>query len=553
LGAAVSGTIVVCDRGVYDRVAKSAEVARAGGIGMVLVNVPLAADDVDNDFHSVPTVHIHSAAHDAIHAYAVTAGATATLVPDNVTGTATPVPQIAGFSSHGPVLAAGSDVLKPDIAAPGVSILAATANPQGGTPTYAFESGTSMATPHVAGLAALYFGVHPKASPSEIKSALMTTATNTVGEKGAAVTDPFAQGAGEVHPTSYLTPGLVYLAGVKDWLRYLVGTGDIAATKRLTAIDGSDLNQASIAIGDLVGTQRVTRTVTATSSGIYRASVSVAGVKAKVSPSTIVLRKGQSKTFTVTFTRTTAKLDAWTSGFLTWNRVGAKTVGAKTTVRSPIAIHPTTVKAPEAVTGTGTTGSTTVAITPGVTGTFPVTPLGLAEGIVTPNETDPSAPYTDVAVQNGSAAYLHHVLAGTTFARFDETPATDVGTDLDLYVLYSATYSDNLDDYALVAQSATSSASESVQLTDPDPGYYITYVDYFETPAAGTPYKDVAFLLNPATDVGSLTATPSTIKGVAGKTTSYTLSWSGLDAGATFLGFVHYGTAESVTDVTVTT
>lgn len=548
LGAAVAGTVVVCDRGVYDRVAKSAEVARAGGIGMVLVNVPGNADDVDNDFHSVPTVHIHSSAHDAIRAYAATAGATVTLVPDNVTSTQTPVPQIAGFSSHGPVLAAGSDVLKPDIAAPGVSILAATGNPQGGTPTYAFESGTSMATPHVAGLAALYFGVHPKASPMEIKSALMTTATNTVGEDGADTTDPFAQGAGEVHPASYLDPGLLYLAGVKDWLRYLVGTGDIAGSKKLTAIDGSDLNQASIAIGDFTGTQKVTRTVTAASSGAYRASVSVAGVKATVSPSTIVLRKGQSKTFTVTFTRTSAALDKWTSGFLTW-----KKVGSSTTVRSPIAIHPTTVSAPESVAGTGTTGSTKVTVTPGISGDIPIDAQGLAQGLVTPNETDPTAPYTDIATQGGSAAYVHHVLAGTTFARFDVTPDTEAGADLDLYVLYSATYSDNLDDYALVAQSATGSAGESVQLTDPDAGYYVTFVDYYSTPAAGVPYKDVAFLLNPATDVGSLTATPSTIHGTAGKPTSYELSWSGLDAGATFLGFVHYGDAESVTDVTVTT
>ena len=50
--AQVEGTIVACDRGVYDRVAKSAEVARAGGVGMVLLNV--SDNSTDADFHSVP-------------------------------------------------------------------------------------------------------------------------------------------------------------------------------------------------------------------------------------------------------------------------------------------------------------------------------------------------------------------------------------------------------------------------------------------------------------------------------------------------------------------
>ena len=55
--AKVAGKIVVCDRGVNDRVAKSAEVKRAGGIGMVLVN--LTDSSRDADLHAVPTVHLN--------------------------------------------------------------------------------------------------------------------------------------------------------------------------------------------------------------------------------------------------------------------------------------------------------------------------------------------------------------------------------------------------------------------------------------------------------------------------------------------------------------
>ncbi|WP_414772379.1 S8 family serine peptidase, partial [Escherichia coli] len=82
----------------------------------------------------------------------------------NVTGVETPTPQVAGFSSRGPMLADGSDVLKPDISAPGVAILAAAANAEGATPTFEFLSGTSMSSPHIAGLAALYLGERPLAT-----------------------------------------------------------------------------------------------------------------------------------------------------------------------------------------------------------------------------------------------------------------------------------------------------------------------------------------------------------------------------------------------------
>ena len=61
--AKTAGKIVVCDRGTYDRVAKSAEVKRAGGIGMVLANP--TEDSLDGDLHSVPTVHVNPPASDA--------------------------------------------------------------------------------------------------------------------------------------------------------------------------------------------------------------------------------------------------------------------------------------------------------------------------------------------------------------------------------------------------------------------------------------------------------------------------------------------------------
>jgi len=554
LSANVAGKIVVCERGNNARAQKSDEVQRAGGIGMVLLNID--AGDTVTDDHVIPSIHIDAPYRAAVRAYATGSGATATFHPGNITDEVTAVPQVAGFSSRGPVDAAGSDVLKPDIIGPGVSILAAGPNSATEDPTYEFLSGTSMSAPHIAGLGALYLGQHPLATPAEIKSALSTTATDTVDATGKKTTDPFAQGAGQVNPRRYLNPGLVYLSGVSDWKRYLVGTGE-ASFDGVTAIDPSNLNLPSIAIGDLSSKQTITRTLTSKGSGTWKPKISIPGVTTKVSPSSLRFTgAGQSKKFTVSFERKTAKLDKWATGFLTWT----KSTSTKTTVRIPLAVHPTTVKAPESVSGTGTSGTASVSVTPGFTGTFKVNPLGLAQGLQTPNEADPDAPYTDIAYHDDddatpeTGAYLHEVLDGTTFARFDVEPLEEsIETDLDLYILYSPTFSNNLDDYEEVASSATASAGESVEIDDPEPGFYVSYVDFFSAPEGGAPFKEISYLLNPETVVGNLTATPSTVAAKAGVAKSITLRWGGLDPDSFFLGFIYYGTASDVTNLYVTT
>ena len=75
--AKVAGKIVVCDRGTNARVDKSLAVMEAGGVGMILLNT--TANSLNADFHFVPTVHLQNTDYAAVHAYAATAGATATI------------------------------------------------------------------------------------------------------------------------------------------------------------------------------------------------------------------------------------------------------------------------------------------------------------------------------------------------------------------------------------------------------------------------------------------------------------------------------------------
>ncbi|MCW2544101.1 MAG: peptidase and in, kexin, sedolisin, partial [Frankiales bacterium] len=531
--AKAAGKVVVCDRGVSDRVAKSAEVKRAGGAAMVLTN--FGQSGLAADLHPIPSIHVEESVRTEVLAYiASTTTPTAAILPLNPGESTTQVPEVADFSSRGPSTTTQGDILKPDLAAPGVDVLAAVAPPFHGGRSYDFVSGTSMASPHVAGLGALLKAAHPTWTPAMVKSALMTTGRDHVSSH-----DPFAQGAGFVQPNSAVDPGLVFDAVANDYRRFMIGQGGSfsAPYDTLTAIDASDLNQASIATGAMAGQQVITRTVTSVGAVTehYTVTSAVPGITVSSDLASFDVAPGGVKVLHLTLTRDTAALGAWAKGNLTL------TGDQGHVVRVPVAVRPVAISAPVEVSGAGTSGQRSFSVTPGFTGTLDTSVGGLV-GAAPTTDAVATGPF-DVAAPAagpGTKAYTVPVLAGTGLARFDVDAAASTD-DLDLYV-----YKDG----ALVATSASGSADERVTIADPGPGTYTAYVNGYATGGGGN-YAYTQWSVPSAPLVPANLTVDDNVPMTIGQAVQLTAHWSALLPGVRYLGYIQYGAGPERTIVSV--
>ena len=216
------GEIVVCERGVIARVAKSFNVAEGGAGGLILYNP--AVQTLNADSHFIPSIHISDVAGAALLDFmANNSDVMGTLSggqPSEVQGDV-----MASFSSRG-----GSNqtlgISKPDVTAPGVNILAAyspaEAEPLGAPGIYSLLSGTSMSSPHTAGAGALLKALHPDWTPGQIKSALMLTATvdGLVKEDGVTPVDNYDAGSGRIDLNAAGNPGLSISESAADYYMY---------------------------------------------------------------------------------------------------------------------------------------------------------------------------------------------------------------------------------------------------------------------------------------------------------------------------------------------
>jgi subtilisin family serine protease len=532
--AKIAGKIVVCERGGAApnnaRVDKSAAVKNGNGIGVIVANVAAGAS-VNADLHSLPAIHIDNVAGAAVATYVTTAGASATASWPNATLVLnTPAPDVAGFSSRGPSRAGGGDILKPDFMAPGQDILAAVAPPGNAGKDFDIYSGTSMSSPHVAGIAALLTQARPNWSPAAMRSAIATTA-DALSRAG--LNQPFNTGSGHVRPNLAIDPGLVYDASYSDYLSFLQGQNCNCLPPSVPAIDASDLNQPSLAVGDLAGVQTLKRKVTNVGpAGTYTATVSApAGFTVNVNPATLNLASGATGNFEVTITRTDASLNTYRFGSLTWS-------DGSHTVRSPIVVRPVAIAAPAELTLAGTNGATSYTIKTGYNGTLAYAKRGLIPSQVF-SGTVPDDPTNNFNTGNpaGNQGISTHdivVPAGTSVFRismFD--PETDGADDIDLYL-----YRIDGGSLTLVGNSGSGTSAEQIQLNNPTAATYRLFVHGWQTEGPDANYSLHSWTLG-TSDAGNMTVTGPSTATIGGSGT-VNLSWTGLDAGKRYLGTILY-------------
>ena len=563
--ALVTGKIVVCERGgaapANARVDKSQAVKNAGGVGVVVANVAPGAS-LNADLHSIPAIHVNNTDGAAISSYAAGAGATATIAQASVVLNQ-PAPFTASFSSRGPALAAGGDILKPDVIAPGQDILAAVAPPGNGGKDFNIYSGTSMSAPHVAGLAALLRDAHPSWSPMAIKSALMTSGYDVLDGPNTNPLVIFRQGAGHVQPNVATNPGLVYDSGWNDWLAFLCGSSNAVSPSSCASLagagysfDASDMNTASIAIADLAGIQTVTRKVrnVGTTAATYAPSISgMTGISVALNPPSLVLNPGQTATFTVTFTRTTAALNAYQGGQLTLS-------DGSHNVRIPLVIRPVAIAAPALVTedADADSGSIDWTVKVGYDGNlsanaYGVVPDNLAAGEVVVQDPDQD-PATDT-FGVGVNSYDFTLAAGTQYwAGGTMEATTEALSDLDVFLLFDAT-NNGFTFGDLIASSADGDSEEIIQRIKPAAGNYRLLVHGWGTPDGASTYDLHRWTVGGAIDGGSLTASvdggdPAPV--LTGQTRTITAAYTGLTSvGTQYRGIVDYHNGTNVIGQTV--
>ena len=528
---------------------KSLAVLNAGGVGMVLVD---NGGGLVAEVHSVPTVHVTATDGAAIKTYAVSTGSPTASESAFYFGKQ-PAPTIASFSGRGPNLA-DSNILKPDMAAPGVGVIASVTPAYtqaqrnalaAGTlvagPAWASYDGTSMATPHVTGVSLLLKQAHPTWSPAAIKSALMTSAFDTLDDGLAGMQNgklPWSQGAGFISPNKAIDPGLVYDMGKADFVKYqcLTQKALVAASDCTTfgTLDQTyNLNLPSITLGSMVGPTVVKRTVTnvGTSSATYTSTASLTTMTVAVAPTSLTLTPGQSANFTVTVTPTAATPKfTWQYGSLSW------TDGTHV-VRSPLQANlGSPVSAPARQTATTVSGSRAFTVTTGFSGKMAVlkgmkdVTLG-APTTLTPNTT------IDVAVvcprtastTTSVAVYTFPVPAGAIVARFAMRQADVSGATDD-------------NDLAVVAPDGTVTASEggtsheTVELLNPAAGNYRVCVSSYAAASGSSTHRLSSWIVKPGdtTDGAFNVLVPSTV--YAGGSATVGMGWAGLLTGHRYVG-----------------
>jgi len=565
-GADVDGNIAFIQRTgcrFDDMVANAAD---AGAVAALIYNI--AGDPIVMDgrtgLSDIPALMIGQADGNLILAE-IDAGnvVSATLDKGFLLTTSESGNQMGTFSARGPGPVA--DVLKPDVTAPGINILAGFSPDSAYSKPgefFAYLTGTSMSTPHVAGVAALLRQAHPEWSPAAVKSAMMTTARQDVTQSsGVGDASPFDFGAGHIVPNDSLDPGLVYDITDDEYDAYACGIASPAVSQARCdelesagfSFDPRTLNLPSIAMSLLANSQTVTRRVTNVSeeAGSYVAETSPPpGMTITVIPGSISLAPGESASFDVTVNYESGPLDLWRFGSMTW-RSDAHTV------YTPVAVKPTSVVAPAEITTSGGTDARSFDVEFGYSGAYSAGVHGLNLPLVlagfVENDPDKIFEFSSTSIL-GTTLHAISVPANQLYARFALFNAlTDGDDDLDMYVYYCG-----LDGSSCIKLGASGepTSQERFDVYQPAEGLYAVFVHGFETdPVEGGPgsnYQLLSWGVGVVDDKGNMSASgPAFVS--AGTTGTVDFNWSGLISNTIYFGAISHNTPAGIAALTLIT
>jgi minor extracellular serine protease Vpr len=287
----LDGKIALVSRGVCTFSEKIRNAQDAGALAVIVVN-NVAGDPIAMGLGGIanePTIPAVMVSRTEGTALAGQNGVTTTIGHTKQYFRTTNDDIMANFSSQG-----STDVdfrIKPDVVAPGVNVLSSIPNRFAGTnsctaaPCWAFFQGTSMATPHLAGSAAVVIGKHPTWTSASIRSAIVNTADENVLKDAitgaCCVTDPLIIGSGRENLNSAVNAK--------------VALNPVSVSFNSVPSGSGQARTVSVTVTDLTG-----------SGGTYPVSVTnpggSAGVTFTASPSTVTLSPGGSATVQVTMT-----------------------------------------------------------------------------------------------------------------------------------------------------------------------------------------------------------------------------------------------------------
>lgn len=423
----------------------------AGGASAVIIYNNETSYDLNSYLYSLPAVRVLKevgaqlqqflAAHASEEITVSFTQGTPVLAPDP----RIPVDTVVGFSSRGPAINDANsqliNVIKPDVTAPGIHVLAG-ASPDhlsdgngeldrygGQGQLFQVIQGTSMSSPHVAGVGALLKALYPDWTPSQIRSALMTTALDA-GQKarnpaGDQAADPFDLGAGRIDMRRAPLAGFTLDESAAAFQAANPNTGGDPAT----------LNLASLTDAHCLVTCTWVRTIKSSLDSTVNWQVSSTlppTVTVTVNPSSFALSAGASRVITITADVSNADPERWAYGAVRFTPNTTRTVEA----HFPLAVYTTASNVPAAIAieTRRNAGSQTI------TGleTLTTANLGITLATSEPQPADillaPDPTNGDVYDLEAGGVYTQLVTVPATTKRFIIEILDSTATDLDLFV-----------------------------------------------------------------------------------------------------------------------